>query len=75
MHHTTDVQSWSNLHRRRLVRTAAFLLATVHGRTGPGVVVSPAADIRAALQNPATTVIDARTIEELQANGYILYRV
>jgi hypothetical protein len=26
-------------------------------------------DIRAALQNPATTVIDARTIEELQANG------
>jgi rhodanese-related sulfurtransferase len=37
---------------------------------GPGVIVAPAADIRAALQNPATTVIDARTLEELQANGY-----
>jgi rhodanese-related sulfurtransferase len=37
---------------------------------GPGVMVAPAADIRAALQNPATTVVDARSIEELQANGY-----
>jgi phage shock protein E len=36
----------------------------------PGVIVASASDLRRALQNPATTVIDARSLEELQATGY-----
>jgi rhodanese-related sulfurtransferase len=68
----SNTESWSN--RRRLVRTASFPWSPYYSlalsMVGPGVIVAPAADIRAALQNPATTVIDARSIEELQANGY-----
>lgn len=36
----------------------------------PGVVVAPQDKVREALQNPATTVVDARTIEEIQKDGY-----
>ena len=36
----------------------------------PGVVVDAASEIIAALKNPATTVIDARSLEELQQDGY-----
>lgn len=35
----------------------------------PDVAVASASDIREALQNPATTVVDARSLEELQATG------
>jgi phage shock protein E len=36
----------------------------------PGVDVASESDLRQALQNPATTVVDARSLEELQATGY-----
>lgn len=36
----------------------------------PGVTVASPEELRHAMQNPATTVVDARTIEELLANGY-----
>jgi phage shock protein E len=35
----------------------------------PDVTVASASDLREALQNPATTVVDARSLEELQATG------
>jgi rhodanese-related sulfurtransferase len=36
----------------------------------PGVAMATPDKIRAALQNPATTVVDARTIQEVQKDGY-----
>jgi phage shock protein E len=36
----------------------------------PGVVTDPDDAIREALANPATTVVDARNVEEMQQDGY-----
>lgn len=59
----------------------AFLIAPVRSassssmwsrlwQAAPGVQMASAEEIRKALANPETTVIDARTIEEMQKDGY-----
>jgi phage shock protein E len=52
----------------------ASIHSTIHKplAAAPDVTVASASDLREALQNPATTVVDARSLEELQATG--IYR-
>ena len=40
------------------------------GMAAPGVVLSPTEELQEALADPATIVLDARRVDEIQANGY-----
>jgi phage shock protein E len=52
--------------QRTLVsRSLPILLAA------PGVVLSPLQDIKGALENPATIVLDARGLDEIAQSGYL----
>ena len=44
--------------------------ATFLAMAAPGVVLSSTADIKQALSNPETIVLDARRVDEIEANGY-----
>ena len=54
-----------------LQRAARFTTRTLPlAMAAPGVVLSPTDEIQKALQNPATVVVDARRVDEIEANGY-----
>jgi rhodanese-related sulfurtransferase len=55
----------ANNNKNKLVMSHQWSLAAA-----PGVDVASENDLRQALQNPATTVVDARSLAELQASDY-----
>ena len=59
-------QAFALTNARTLVTRATTPLAMA----APGVVLSPMAEIQQALANPATIVLDARRVDEIEANGY-----
>ena len=53
-----------------VTRTLVTTRTTPLAMAAPGVELSPMAEIQQALVNPATIVLDARRVDEIEANGY-----
>ena len=61
---TTTARAFAPSSRTFVSRTPALSMAA------PGVILSSTVELQTALANPATIILDARRVDEIEANGY-----